>query len=63
MSSPDQNHDFEVRQLIDAVLAAFAKKNFPAVAVLPSDDLADSKAVLAQLCRLEIGIDPRQRPN
>lgn len=48
-----------MERLIQAVLAALARNDFPAVAIFPSDDLAGSKAALARLL-LRWGMPQRQ---
>jgi hypothetical protein len=63
MSSSVQDHDPETDKFVQAVLGAFARLHFAAVAVLRSDDLADIKVALEQPCQLQIAIDSGQRPN
>jgi hypothetical protein len=63
MSSSDENLNPETDKFVQAVLAAFARLHFAAVPILPSDDIADSKATLAQMCELESLNDPKRRPH
>jgi hypothetical protein len=63
MSSSAQDRDPETDKFVQAVLGAFARLHFVAVAVLPSDDLADTKAALVKSCQLQIAIDIGKRPN
>ena len=63
MSSSAQDRDPETDKFVQAVLGAFARLHCAAVAVLPSDDLADTKVALEQSCQLQIAIDSGQRPN
>ena len=63
MSLSDQDRDPEMAQLIQAVLRAFEQNNFPAIAVLPSDDVSVSRTALEQLCQLNIASGPGRRRN
>jgi len=63
MSSSGENLDSETDKFVQAVLGAFARLHVAAVAVLPSDNIVDSKATLAQMCELESLIDPKRRPH
>jgi hypothetical protein len=63
MSSSDENLDRETDKFVRAVLNTFTRLHFAAVAVLPSDDTADSRATLAQMCELESLNDPKRRPS
>jgi hypothetical protein len=60
MSSSVQDRDPETDKFVQAVLGAFARLHFAAAAVLPLDDLADTKVALE---RSQIAIDSGQRPN
>jgi len=49
-----------IHQLIEAILHVFARKNVPALVVLPANDLADAPAAFTQ--QLEYEIARHRRP-
>ena len=52
MSYPAQDLSPEIHQLIDAIVHVFARKNVPALVVLPANDFASARAAFSQ--RLEL---------
>ena len=60
MSSSAQDRNPETDKFVQAVLGAFERLHFAAVAVLRSDDLANIEVALEQS---QLAIDSGQRPN
>ena len=63
MSSPDPDRDLQTKQLIEAIMSAFATLDMPAIVVEPSDEPSKSRSAFSQLCFSENAVDPKRRLN
>ena len=63
MSSPDPDRDLQTKQLIEAIMSAFATLDMPAIVVEPSDELSKSRSAFSQLRLFENAVDPKRRLN